>query len=261
MEATKKGKDGNRHWVLKKVGGETEKMNANKIALLAIAIVAIGIFALPSTVSLFSGQHSWYGLDDPGNQVPCEKCHADINDEMISGDNGVHTTLAGPGCDCHRVNATASRFGGNYASGDDTGSTPGTESHAAETIACMICHEQGATFAMGIFAGGFNQTAVYDGISGQREYWYNDTNGTGGEYAAHNAFLNQAIENDLMEDSNEACIACHTRVGVNITWTKNTVLEFTAGEDDLGNWTLTDFKATGDNVTNTNYKNNWTNSY
>jgi hypothetical protein len=238
-------------------------MNTNKIALLAIAIVAIGIFALPSTVSLLSGQHTWYDLSGEGNDLPCEKCHADINDEMISGDNGVHTTLAGPGCDCHRVNATASRFGGNYASGDGEGtSTPGTDSHAAETISCMICHEQGATFAVGIFAGGFNQTEVYDGVdSGQRQYYYNWSNGTGGEYAAHNAFLNQAIKNDLMEDSNEACIACHTRVGVNITWTKNTVLEFTAGEDDLGNWTLTDFQATGDNVTNTNYKNNWTNTY
>jgi len=53
-------------------------MNTNKIALLAIAIVAIGIFTLPSTVSLFSGQHSWYDLSGGGNQVPCEKCHADI---------------------------------------------------------------------------------------------------------------------------------------------------------------------------------------
>jgi len=29
---------------------------------MAIAVIAIGIFALPSTVSLFSGQHSWYDL-------------------------------------------------------------------------------------------------------------------------------------------------------------------------------------------------------
>ncbi len=233
-------------------------MNTNKIALLAIAIVAIGIFALPSTVSLLSGQHTWYDLSGEGNDLPCEKCHADINDEMISGDNGVHTTLGGPGCDCHRVNETASRFGGNYAKGDGTGSTAGTDSHAAETISCMICHEQGADFAMGIFAGGFNQTEVYDGISGQRQYWYNDTNGTGGEYAAHNAFLNQAIANDLMEDSNEACIACHTRVGVNITWTKNEVLSFNAEEDNVGGWNITNFAAEGDNVTYTQYANNWT---
>jgi len=30
--------------------------------LMGVAVVAMGIFALPGTVSLFSGQHSWYGL-------------------------------------------------------------------------------------------------------------------------------------------------------------------------------------------------------
>jgi len=69
-------------------------MNSNKVALMVIAVVAIGIFALPSTVSLFSGQHTWYNLNDTGSQVPCEKCHADIDDEMISTDNGVHRNLS-----------------------------------------------------------------------------------------------------------------------------------------------------------------------
>ena len=70
-------------------------MNSQKIVLLAVAIVAIGIFALPSTVSLFSGQHSWYDLSESvggtsgANNVPCVKCHADIADEMIS--TGAHS--------------------------------------------------------------------------------------------------------------------------------------------------------------------------
>jgi hypothetical protein len=231
-------------------------MDVNKLVLLIIAVVAIGIFALPSTVSLFSGQHTWYALGDTGNQLPCEKCHSDIDDEMVSGDNGVHTTLAGPGCDCHRVNTTLTRLGTGVASGDTTGSTPGTTSHAAETIACMVCHESGTSFP---FAGGFNQSAIEASAGTSTLYYYNASDGTGGEHAAHNAFIGQAINNTLMEDSNEACIACHTRIGVNITWTKNEYLEFTAGEDELGNWTVENFAAGGSNVTTVNSTNEWTN--
>ena len=223
-------------------------MNTNKLVLFAIAVVGIGLFALPSTVSLFSGQHTWYGLNDSGNQVPCEKCHADINDEMVSGDNGVHRTLAGPGCDCHRVNSSQVQKPTGVASGDGTASTPGTTSHAAETIACMICHEFGNSGYP--HAGGFtNQTGS--------PYTYATTERNGTK-AAHNAFIQNAINDPLMEDSNEACIACHTRIGVNITWVKNEYLEFTATESALGNWTVEDFAAGGSNTTIVNYTNTWT---
>lgn len=236
-------------------------MNTNKIALLAIAVVAIGIFALPSTVSLFSGQHSWYGLDGTGSQVPCMKCHGDIDDEMKSTGihgNGVHRNLSSPGCDCHRVNTTTTRLGTGVADGDDTGSNPGTTSHAAETIACMVCHEYGTSYP---FAGGFNQTIVYKGIdTSMTRYWYNSTNSTG-EFAAHNDFIREAINDSLMTDSNEACIACHTRIGVNITWTKSTTMWFDASETNNGTWKLTNFTAHGSNETSSSYPNNWTNSY
>jgi len=233
-------------------------MNSNKMVLIAVAIVAIGIFALPSTVSLFSGQHSWYGLNTAGNQIPCEKCHMDIQDEMKHDLNGVHTTLDAPGCDCHRVTGSAllppdTRIGTGVASGDG-GTTPGTTAHAAATIACMICHEQGTTYP---FAGGFNQSAVEASAGKSSPYYYNHSDGSGGEHAAHNAFIGQAIKGDLMEDSNEACIACHTRVGVNITWTKNEYLEFIAYENETGVWNVSDFAAGGTNVTQVNSSNTW----
>jgi hypothetical protein len=53
-------------------------MYRKRTALLTIGVVVIGIFALPSTMSLFAGQHVWYDLSTGGNDVPCEKCHADI---------------------------------------------------------------------------------------------------------------------------------------------------------------------------------------
>lgn len=230
-------------------------MNSSKLVLVAIAIVAVGLFALPSSVSLFSGQHTWYDLSETaGSDVPCEKCHADINDEMVSLDNGVHELLAGPGCDCHRVNTTGVAIGGWAGNGGVP--EPGTTSHAAETIACMICHEEGTVYP---FAGGFSQAAVEASASGSTTPYTYSSGGTGGEHAAHNQFIGQAIHDPLMEDSNEACIACHTRVGVNIQWTKNEIMSFEAGESDLGVWTVSDFAATGDDVTNVSSPNEWTN--
>ena len=225
-------------------------MKRNTTGLLLVAIVAIGIFALPQTAALFSGQHSWYNLSDDGNQIPCVKCHGDINAEMIDSDNGVHKTLASPGCDCHRVEGTG------VADGDGVStSNPGTTSHAAETIACMLCHNLTvpSTPSNIPYAGGFAQPD-------NTTWTYNDT-ANNGSFAAHNPFIQEAIDDDLMMDSNEACIACHTRVGVNISWTKNVVLDFDADENDDGDWTLSNWAATGSNLTESTYKNNWTNSY
>ncbi|MFZ2071131.1 MAG: hypothetical protein WAV32_05995 [Halobacteriota archaeon] len=224
-------------------------MSANKIVLLAVAIVAVGIFALPSTVSLFSGQHTWYNLNGAGNQVPCEKCHADIQAEMVSGDNGVHLGLAGPGCDCHRVNSTQVQKPTGVASGDGNASTPGTKSHAAETIACMVCHEYGNSYP---HAGGFSNKT-------DSPYYYgSDAIGRNGTKAAHNAFIQDAIDDPMMEDSNEACIACHTRVGVNITWVKNENMVFQAVENASGDWNVSKFAAGGSNTTTVNTSNAWT---
>ena len=232
-------------------------MNTGKIALLLIAVVAIGIFALPSTVSLFSGQHSWYGLDDPGSQVPCMKCHGDIQDEMNHSLNGIHRTLDSPGCDCHRVSGTG------VADGDVVGkSNPGTTSHAAETIACMICHENDTRTGENYpFAGGFNTTVVYEGtgVPEDDQYNYSWGDNSGGELAAHNDFIRESIKDPLMTDSNEACIACHTRIGVNITWRKSTTMHFDASEDHNGTWLLTNFTAHGYDYYNSSYENNWTN--
>ena len=224
--------------------------------LLLTAIISIGILVLPSTTALFSGQHTWYDLSGDESQVPCMKCHGDINAEMIDSENGVHTTLASPGCDCHRVSGTG------VADGDGTISTPGTTSHAAETIACMLCHENGTRTGGGYpFAGGFNSTAVYFGTGASTKYNYSWGDGTGGEYAAHTAFIRESIDDSLMTDSNEACIACHTRIGVNISWTKNVVLDFDAGEDSDGTWSIENIKATGSNLTNSSYTNNWTDDF
>ena len=60
-------------------------MKSAKVLLIIIAVFATGMFVLPSTVSLFHGQHIWYNLESESvwrSDVPCEKCHADVAEEM-----------------------------------------------------------------------------------------------------------------------------------------------------------------------------------
>lgn len=92
-----------------------KNLNA-KLSLALIALVGIGVFALPSTVALWAGQHSFYNIDAQGNQVPCQKCHGDVKAELSSnadsttGTPGPHANFK---CEyCHRIEAGA-------ASGDD----------------------------------------------------------------------------------------------------------------------------------------------
>ena len=85
--------------------------------------------------------------------------------------------------------------------------------------------------------------------------WGSDT----GEKAAHKKFVLDAMNESLMDGANEACLACHTRIGVNITWTKRVHMEFTAIEDAAGNRAIPEFTAGGENVTQVNTSNSWTN--
>ena len=198
---------------------------------MSIAVVAVGTVALPATMSLFAGQHTWYALDTTGADLPCEKCHADIYDEFLKTD--AHSSLGGStqvdnrsACyACHRTNSSIT-----YAKGDGGGATPGDKAHAASTVACMLCHQYDAANGTnhsardpGPHAGGFaNVTgSPYDYATSTRP----------GGHAAHQTFVQQAINDDLgkrMEDANEACIACHTAIPVKINWTHAYSLEFNA---------------------------------
>jgi len=119
---------------------------------------------------------------------------------------------------------------------------------------CGRCHA-GNNFNNVFAAGGFNLTKGKSSWAWDYDPATDDT----GEKEAHMKFVLDAMEEDLMEGANEACIACHTRIGVNITWTKKVYLKFTAEEDEFGNWTIPGFAAGGENVTHVNSSNEWTN--
>lgn len=90
-----------------------------KLTFFLIALVGIGLYALPSTTALFAGQHSFVNIDATGNQIDCEKCHGDVKAELggqgstVTGTNGPHENFE---CAyCHRIEAGASSGDNAYA--------------------------------------------------------------------------------------------------------------------------------------------------
>ena len=193
-----------------------------------IAVIGIGIFALPESMAMFGGQHNWYDLGADGNQIPCEKCHADVYDDMIG--TGPHKNMS---CsNCHRTENLSDYV---YASGNGTGSVPGQKAHAASSVECMDCHSGSITsFFVGdnlqshpnIEAGGFNLTVNSF-----------DT----GTAASHQAFILGANESGLMEGENEACVACHTHVEMNINWSYSTINMSLNVDGSSGDWVIGNF--------------------
>jgi hypothetical protein len=121
-----------------------------------------------------------------------------------------------------------------------------THDYIDAAVNCKACHpgffgSGGSPFPP--TAGGFNLTT--------------DPEDSGAK-AAHKPFVVDSKDSELMIGPNEACITCHTRVGVSITWTKRENLNFNATEDADGVWTIQSFTASGENVTQVNSPNEWT---
>ena len=218
-------------------------MDFGKALLITIIVFALGLIVLPSTVSIFHGQHIWYNLSGYGNNVPCVKCHADVYEEL---QQSVHKNLK---CsDCHRANKsiTYASVNGNY-----TNVTPGVQAHAASIVACMMCHQINASYASktpGPYAGGFNVTML--GIPSP----YNYSNSTyNGVVAAHNTFIAYAIANatgsNILLDSTEACVACHTNTEVTMKFNTTTGINVTTEDVPLGYSSLTGLNESEINVT------------
>ncbi len=195
---------------------------------LLIAVLAIGVLVLPQTIAMFAGQHNWYDTFQP-NAIPCEKCHADIFSEISSGTGGVnaaHRALSGnTGCDaCHVTTAPT-------IEGLTKG--PGGQFHAAAAPACLDCHSGNGQ------GGGAGAAEILNGTE-----------------EVHKAFANQSLISKFLKGANEACISCHTHIGVNITWTKATTINFDAAEtvlsDGSHSWTVDNFGVSGTNITHTN---------
>ena len=202
-----------------------------KYLLLLVIFFAVGVLVLPSTVSLFAGQHYWYNLSGERNDVPCIKCHADIADELsLSIQTANFHDFDGDGkasngdCEaCHRGNESI-----QYAVSNASVAEPGREAHAATLIECMYCHSQASNAPE---AGGF-------GLTGNAS----DT----GTYAAHREFAHGSRNSSLLLAENEACIACHTQIELRFNYTTVKVMGIeinetysTDGTSATSTWTFT----------------------
>jgi hypothetical protein len=207
----------------------------NKLILMGFAVAAVGLVALPQTLALFAGQHNFYdtitnnvykGSGDGKTAINCGKCHADIFAEL-NQNGSVNQMHMNEGCDgCHM--STAPRLEG--LTNGPPNATNG-QFHAAAAPACLDCHG--------------NYGGIYTGLAA------NATNILYGPAEVHIPFASQANTsgNPLLKGSNEACVACHTHVAVNIGWTKAYMMNFTAQEytaaDGNHSWTVSNFTTRG----------------
>lgn len=96
-------------------------MSFNKKMLIVIALIGIGLWALPSTMSLFAGQHSFENIDATGNQIDCVKCHGDVKAELTGSGVSLITGTKPPHSDfqceyCHRMEAGKASGDNSYSS-------------------------------------------------------------------------------------------------------------------------------------------------
>ena len=205
-------------------------MNLNKNLILVIAIVGIGLFVLPSTLSMFAGQHSWYDPKESG--IPCQKCHF-LEAEELSASGGPHdpdyTGL---------LNSSAPY-------NDSEGGVGGTDFWGTNTVndRCYGCHQTTGSNESG--------STLYDSWDNQRNYthaavavhctdchpWVKDelTNVS----AAHEPFYDDIIGTGgsdaiMLKQENQVCLGCHTHVGVNISWTRAEYVSYNITANDSG---------------------------
>ena len=222
-------------------------MGINKgTILLGFAIFAIGIFVLPSTMSMFMGQHSWYSVKtQEGKDELCKRCHvAEYGEwETNSANGGAHSTFASDenaDCTmCHAVNTSQlgdwgitttglniDLFEPNMTTGDNATNYSSqwrdtSGAHAALTVDCVDCHTNAAA-----------------------QLW--------NENEAHTAFYNSTInathtgEANLTtgpDNPNAACIACHTHTNLNISFVRiasgfNITANHTTGTWDIETFSI-----------------------
>jgi hypothetical protein len=205
-------------------------MSNLKMVFAIMAIVFIGIIALPYAASLFVGQHVWYDLGE-GYGSKCVKCHADIYGELEASAN--HSSLDGSAIGdvsgaeclvCHRANESIT-----YANASTD--TQGQQAHAASTINCGYCHFNSENPTGAPVAGGFGQSDFATAPG-------NDT----GANASHYSFVVQSRDTNILQNESESCVACHTTISIKINFnvtTEATIVVHNSYTETESYWNIT----------------------
>ena len=266
-------------------------MHDKRLIYVLVAVSAIGFFVLPSTLSMFAGQHSWYDPKDDG--IPCEKCHF-LEVQEMSALVGPHTGETGYGrmeCTyCHRgFEIGTGKIDPNFTSYLNASS----KVHAGQTLPCLYCHsgpDKGYVHAYTntscwtdchsndnssyppyppAHGGEYNNedcvkchsTNVPKHITPAKGFGLtqNTTDQAyGGNRSAHTKFVLDAKNMTMLEDANEACLGCHTRTGVNISWNRAAYVSFDVSVNITSNsydveWNATSLGTNTTFVTNSTY--------
>ncbi len=119
-------------------------MKRNRLIFVMIAVIAIGLFALPATFSYSGSMHTFKQIasGSPADvNAFCAKCHTgEISTQLAASDNGlyysgkpkIHSTIGCQGC--HQITTTVAGQANGYAQG------PATTEHAARLPSCLDCH-------------------------------------------------------------------------------------------------------------------------
>ena len=158
-----------------------------KTILLLLAVMAIGMFALPSTLAMYTGQHDFVN----GTNVDCMKCHGAgdiIGNELNGSDMHVNFSCR----DCHGYQSV------NISYSPNTNNSTG---HAATLgVMCLDCHAGTGATSLGIADMDGNGVSITDEFNMST--------------AAHNDMFD--FYNQASEDLDHMCIACHTTVALNL---------------------------------------------
>lgn len=182
----------------------------SKKFLLVLAVLAVGFFAMPSTLSVYTGQHT-FNKNGSADDF-CLKCHGDVYNELTwngyGGQAPPHTSAGLQYCKvCHRTGQLfymAGLFKISGAPNVTLANRSGT--HAAITVECIFCHDM-----------------VVSEINGSSE--------------AHKILYNDANQSDLLKGGNEACVGCHTATRFMGNWVRKGGLNITA-DVTSGSWNL-----------------------
>lgn len=219
----------------------------SKILLLSIAVISVGLFAMPSTLSLFAGQHSF---DKAGNTTICAKCHSDVLSEINSG--GYHKSLIGATDNACKGCHTADRIKSSLIYGGNR-SADGTKYNYSSTTNYAGLNLSSGTF---VYANSTDNETGYDfgggvhaAVTVECVWCHGEVNLTNDAHTVYASYANGNVTQ--LRGSNAACIGCHTKALVNMTWVRkagyNTTYYFDNGSLQFDTTTQT---------TNTTYTEN-----
>lgn len=194
-----------------------------KLILLIMSVVSVGMFVLPSTLAMYTGQHTFIS----GDNVQCEKCHGAI----VLANGNAHSTFK---CDdCHAEAFLGYDNSLNITNYLSDGNADKRVHAAAITINCIGCHSNPEYF--------YNYTTFNNGTKDGIVNVSYELEGTGSAHRYLN--LNLTKNTGGFDDKDLVCVSCHTEVLVEVPSTEYVIGTIYLDNDGDANWMYDDYQS------------------